>query len=159
MHNVPMNKRPLIASLAVLSAAVCLGQTSPGLVVAEHGKIDWKASGSLPPGAEYHLINEDPKTHAVQILARFKARYVLASHHHTHDETIVVVRGKLGIQTETAKTVLGPGSYAKIPAHAPHTLRAAGWGGCEILVIMTGPYDARFTQSARSEIMALKIIR
>ncbi|MBI4678234.1 MAG: cupin domain-containing protein [Elusimicrobia bacterium] len=146
-----MIRAHVIAVLAVLAAAVGWSQTAPGFVVADYKTFDWKTSGTLPPGAEYHLLYEEPKTHAVQLMARFKARYSLPLHHHSHDETIVVVRGRLGITANDKEDVLGPGSYARIPAKTRHALRAAGLGRTEFLVLMTGPYDVLGLESPKAK--------
>ena len=94
-----------------------------------------------PPGAEYHLIFEDKTTHAVQMLVRFPKDYVLASHSHTHDETIVVIKGKLAVEVEGKSAVLKPGSYVAIPAETVHALKSKG--ACEMLVSLNGPFDAK----------------
>lgn len=114
------------------------------------GEIDWKASGSLPPGAEYHLIREDASTHGVQILVRFPKGYSLPSHAHSTDETLLVLRGKLEIGSGSGTTALGPGGYAVFPAGEPHALAAKGWGGCELLVTMAGAFDLKPAAPAKS---------
>ncbi|MBI5208872.1 MAG: cupin domain-containing protein [Elusimicrobia bacterium] len=144
-----MSKLHAVSTFAFLCCAICSAQTSPGLVVGNHSSLEWKAPGSLPPGAEYHLIFEDPKSHAVQFLARFKSRYDFATHHHSYDETIVVVKGKLIFESAAGKTALGPGSYVRIPAKEPHALRTGKFGGCEIMVSMKGPFDALGMTPAR----------
>lgn len=150
MHNLPMSRPLALAALFVLaSAGWC--QTATGIVLRDHAAFEWKTSGTLPPGAEYQLLYEEPKTHAVQLMARFKAGYKLPTHRHTNDESIVVVKGKLAIELDGKEEVLGPGSYAHIPARTPHTLRSAGLGRCEFLVIMTGPFDVLGLDDARPE--------
>ena len=72
------------------------------------GEIDWKASGNLPPGAEYHLIYEDAKTHAVQTLVRMPNGYALPAHSHSYDETMLVIKGKLILDFGDRRRTLGP---------------------------------------------------
>ena len=130
-----MNILPLLALSSALAG-------SPRLV--EPGSIEWKASGSLPAGAailEYHVVHEDPVSHAFQVLVRFSKGYALAAHEHPHDETIVVLKGKLRVRLGAEEKVLGPGSYAAIPAGTEHALATAGWGGCELLISFAGPVD------------------
>ncbi len=135
--------RPLLA-VAALAGLAALAAASDAPVPWRHsGEIDWKVSGSLPPGAEYHLIYEQPQTHAVQLLVRFPKDYALPAHAHSHDETIFVVRGKLEVASGGAKTSLEPGAYAVFPAGTMHALKAKGWGGCEMLVAVDGPYDVK----------------
>lgn len=105
--------------------------------------IDWKVSGSLPPGAEYHLIYENPETHGIQLLVRLPKGYALPPHTHSHDETIYVLSGRLELESQGRKASLGPGDYAVFPAGTPHAFKAAGWKGCEMLVLVSGPYDVK----------------
>ena len=118
-----------------------LGIGHSGLVVKKAEDIRWSASRSLPPGAEFTIIREDPITKGVEILARFPRGFKLPLHNHSHDETIVVVRGKLVIGILDQETVLGPGSYAFLPAHTPHTLRTKGWRSVVLKISMAGPYS------------------
>jgi quercetin dioxygenase-like cupin family protein len=125
------------------SALLLLAQSALGQAVIGHDSdLKWSASGSLPPGAEYHLLHEDAKTHAVQSFAKFPGKYFLPQHAHTHNETIVVIKGKLEITVDGKTETLAPGSYVTIPAATPHTLKA-GWRGCEILVVLDGPFDLK----------------
>jgi len=104
-------------------------------------EIDWKVSGSLPPGAEYHLVYEDPTSHGVQTLVRFQSGYSLPPHSHSHDETLFIVKGKLVITIGGQDQTLGPGSYAVIPAGVMHALKAKG--SLTMLMSVNGPYDIK----------------
>lgn len=136
--------RQVLPAVAVVFLAI-LGraQGAPVPLVKPSAKIDWKASGSLPPGAEYHLIYEDPKTHAVQTLVRFPKGYGLPAHTHSADETIVVVKGKLVIEVAGQSEILTVGGYAVIPAGTSFTLKAAGFGGADFLAAFNGPFDMK----------------
>ncbi len=114
---------------------------SPSTVVKHADEIDYKVSGSLPPGAEYHLIYEDPTTHGVQALVRFPPEYTLPAHSLTHDETILVVKGKLILDLGNKPTTLTPGSYAALPAGTSHSLKAKGV--CTFLMTVNGPFDIK----------------
>jgi quercetin dioxygenase-like cupin family protein len=129
----------LLALFSLLAAAY--SQAPGSSVVYRHAnEIEWKVSGSLPPGAEYHLIYEDKATHALQTLVRFPPGYSLPPHSHTHDETLLIVKGKLVIDFggQSSQT-LASGSYAVIPAGVLHSLKAKG----ELVMMMAvnGPYD------------------
>ena len=130
----------LLAALGVFQAA--WGQ-EPRAEVKDPSELDWQASGNLPPGAEIHLIYEDKATHAVELLARFEKGYALPAHSHTADETILVLKGKLSVGLAGKTRTLRPGSYAVIPGGTEHSLKVSGWGGCEMLVILNGPYDVK----------------
>ncbi|MBI5622673.1 MAG: cupin domain-containing protein [Elusimicrobia bacterium] len=146
-----MSKTFVISLLAVLASAVGWSAAVPSPIVQDRGECEWKTSGSMPPGTEYCLLYEDPKTHAVELLARFKARLRVPSHHHTNGETLVIVRGKLGIDFGSGERVLGPGSFVRVPAGMPHSTRAAGMGALEMLVVMTGSYDVLGLEHKKAE--------
>lgn len=118
--------------------------TSAQPVVRHYKDVEWKVSGSLPAGEsshDYHLLYEDKATKAVQTYVRFDKGFVLPTHSHTHDEILVVLKGKLALEIDGKETVLKAGSYAVIPGGAPHAMRNKGWGKVEMLVSWSGPVD------------------
>jgi len=135
--------KSLLALLAVLLSLPVLAADAPAPVVKSPADIDFHASGSLPPGAEYHLIYEEPKTHAVELVVRMPRGYSLPAHRHTYDETMYVIKGKLilgfGAKTET----VGPGGYAVIPAGTVFTMKVEGFGGAQFIAAFNGPFDAK----------------
>lgn len=136
-------KRALPLAVVAVLASWALAQTAAAPVVRPASAIDWKASGSLPPGAEYHLVYEDPKTHAVQTLVRFPKGYGLPPHSHTADETILVMKGKLVLELAGKKETLTAGAYAVIPGGTVFSLKAAGFGGADFLAAFNGPFDMK----------------
>lgn len=132
---------PVVAVVFLAILGWAQGAAIP--VVKSAAQIDWKASGSLPPGAEYHLLYEDPKTHAVQTLVRFPKGYGLPMHSHTADETILVLKGKLVIEFADRKETVAAGGYAVLPAGTTFALRAAGFGGADFLAAFNGPFDMK----------------
>jgi quercetin dioxygenase-like cupin family protein len=122
---------------------------APAPVVMSAGEVDWHASGSLPPGAEYHLMYEDPKTHGVQTIVRMPKGYYLPPHTHSADETILVLKGKVilgfGAKTETVSS----GGYAVIPAGTVFTMKIEGFGGAQFLAAFSGPFDAKLVEPAK----------
>lgn len=140
----------LTAALALAAsgaAALKIGMKAGAAVrLAEPSELEWKPSTQLPPGAEYHLIREDPETHGIQVLARFPAKYAVPEHAHPCDETIVVLKGKLWIRAGDLERVLAPGSYAVLPAGVPHELRAKTIMRDVVFIAATsGPYDLKYT--------------
>jgi quercetin dioxygenase-like cupin family protein len=134
-----------VTALAVASSA----QEAAAPVLKNAAQIDWKASGSLPPGTEYHLIYEDKATHAVQILVRMPKGYSLPKHAHTHDETILVLKGKLVLNIGDKTETISPSGYAVIPAGTMFSLKVAGFGGVEFLAAFNGPYDLKGSDAAK----------
>ena len=136
-------RRVKLAAAVLFLAILGRAQSAAVAVVKPAAKIDWKASGSLPAGAEYHLIYEDPKTHAVQTLVRLPKGYALPAHSHSADETILVLKGKLVLELAGKTETLAAGGYAVMPAGTVFALKAAGFGGADFLAAFNGPFDMK----------------
>ena len=138
---------PTTLTLALAAAAVAADAPNPapaaGPVLKSAGDIDFHASGSLPPGAEYHLMFEDKATGGVQTIVRMPRGYSLPPHSHTADETIYVVKGKLSLGFSGKTTTLSAGGYAVIPAGVEFTMTAEGFGGAQFLALFDKPYDVK----------------
>jgi quercetin dioxygenase-like cupin family protein len=141
-------KRALPLAVIAVLASWALAQNAAAPVVKTASQIDWKASGSLPPGAEYHLLYEDPATHGVHTLVRFPKGYGLPPHSHTADETIVVLKGKLVIEIAGKSETLAAGGYAVLPGGTVFSLKTAGFGGADFLAAFNGPVDMKDPASA-----------
>lgn len=139
-----MNRTLLpLALLALASAALPVrAAEAPAPVVKSAGDVDFHASGSLPPGAEYHVIYENPQTHAVQLIVRMPNGYSLPAHRHTYTETMYVVKGKLFLGLGGETRTVGAGGYAVIPAGTVLTLKVGGFGGTQFLAAFDGPFDS-----------------
>jgi quercetin dioxygenase-like cupin family protein len=131
--------------MSILLAVSLLGLARAAEPAVRHqNEMEWKVSGTLPQGLathDYHLVYEDPGTHGIVTLVRFSKGYSLPAHGHSHDEVILVLKGKLEIALPGKTSSIGPGEYATIPAGTPHALKVLGWSGCELLVHVTGPID------------------
>ena len=137
-----------LAAAALLALPLLAQSVAPVVArVVPDADITYMVSGSLPPGAEFHLVYEDPQTHAVQLLVRFPSGYELPGHSHSHDETIVVRKGKLQVTLDGKDVVLGPGGYAVFPAGTTHALKSKG--KCELFVAVNGPYDVKGLPSVK----------
>lgn len=134
---------PLTLTLAAAGLALAADAPAPGPVIMAAGDVDFHASGSLPPGAEYHLLYEDKVTHGVQLVVRMPKGYSLPLHSHSFDETIYLVKGKLDLGFSGKVTTLAAGGYAVIPAHTDFTMKALGFGGAEFLASFNGPFDVK----------------
>ena len=128
-----------VAVLAVFSAAA---DTPAGPDVRPATEQRFTASGSLPPGAEFHLMWEDPITHGIQALVRVPKNYFIPAHSHTRHETFYVVKGRLKLDFGTKTASLKPGDYVLIPAKTAFSLATEGWGGAEFIIAFDGPYDS-----------------
>lgn len=141
------NYLPAIAATAALFSLALAGDAPPpGAVVKDAGELDFKASGSVPPGAEYHLIHEDKATSAIQSLVRFPAGYFLPPHAHTHEEVLFVVKGGMTLGLGDRSFSVGKGGYAVIPAGLTHTIKTKGWVKTELMVSVSGPFDLKLVK-------------
>lgn len=134
---------PMTLTLALAALASAADAPEPGPVLKSAGDIDFHASGSLPPGAEYHLIYEDKTTRGVQTIVRMPRGYSLPAHSHTASETIYVVKGKLALGFSGKVTTLSAGGYAVIPAGVEFTMAAEGFGGAQFLALFDKPFDVK----------------
>lgn len=135
-----------IACLAVLSAAALWAgaQTSPApAVFGSPRESDWRPPTHLPPGAEYHLVREDPVTHGIQALVRFPAGFAVPAHAHSCAETLVVLKGRLEVSAGGSVRTLKPGDYAVLPAGTPHGIKTKGWGRAVFTATTDGAYDLK----------------
>lgn len=132
----------LLLSLAFLLPAA--RADGPAAVLKPMAEAEFKPSGALPVGVEYHLIREDAKTGAVQALVRFPKNYALAAHSHDYEETLVLVKGKARIKLAGGtEKVLEPGDYAYLPAGAAHEVMTEGRKEAVMLLTTTGPFGVK----------------
>jgi quercetin dioxygenase-like cupin family protein len=138
-------RRACAAAAVLLAAGLVMAQdaAAPGPVVRPESAQRFAASGSLPPGAEYHLIREVPGSKGVQALVRVPNGYFIPAHSHSAAETLLVLRGKLRLDFGASASALKAGEYALIPAGTAFSLKSEGWGGAEFLIVFDGPYDAK----------------
>ncbi|MFI5348979.1 MAG: cupin domain-containing protein [Elusimicrobiota bacterium] len=144
-----MNRTLLL--LIALALAPFNGRAAdvPAPAVKASGDIDFHASGSLPPGAEYHLIYEEPKTHAVELIVRMPKGYSLPAHRHTYDETMYVIKGKLVLGFGSETQTVSAGGYAVIPAGTVFTMKVEGFSGAQFIAAFNGPFDAKPAEAAK----------
>lgn len=86
---------------------------------------------------ELRLLHQDPDSGAEHYLVRYPAGLKARPHRHGVAHTIVVLKGRLAVNSE----VVGPGAYCHFPAgesmfHAP-----ADGGSCLFVTIFHGPFD------------------
>jgi len=141
--------KPILPALALLLVpAFGRSADAPAPVVRAAEDIDFHASGSLPPGTEYHVIYEDPKTHAVELLVRMPKGYALPAHRHSFDESIYVLKGKIFLTFGTQTRTVAAGGTAVIPAGTTFAMTAQGFGGVEMIASFNGPYDMKPAEPA-----------
>lgn len=129
--------------LAALAAAQDSLPTGRVTSLKRSWDFDWKASTTLPPGTEYHLIREDPVTRGVQAVVRFPAGYKLPPHSHDADETLVILKGKLLVKAGADELLLSSRDYAVLPAGVEHEMTVKSFGECWALLTTSGPYTVK----------------
>ena len=140
-----------LAAFLLLAGTLWAAEQAPSAV--RFGKpveADWRPSTNLPPGAEYHLVREDPVSHGIQALVRFPSGYSVPPHAHSCSETLVVLSGKLLVAAAGKETVLTSGDYAFFPPGAEHSLKVGGWGRAVFTATTDGAYDLKPTAPAAS---------
>ena len=133
----------VLAGLAIAAFAQTTVPSGRDVELRGASELDWKPSTNLPPGAEYHLVREDPTTRGIQVIVKFPAKYSVPPHSHGADETLVVLRGKLRVHAGTSDRVLGPSDYAVLPAGVEHELAVKGFGSCWVLATTNAPYNLK----------------
>lgn len=112
-------------------------------VVKAPAAFDWRASASLPPGADYQIVSVDAKTNAITTIVRLPRGYEIPLHSHGSDEVIVVLKGRVELEFSGSKDVVVPGGYAVIPAGIQFVLRTPGIGGAQFVAAFNGPFDVK----------------
>lgn len=137
-------RRAALACAFVFAALWAAAQAPAGRVVfGSPAEGDWRPPTHLPPGAEYHLVREDPATSGIHALVRFPSGYAVGDHTHSCAETFVVLRGRLEVTVGGAARTLAAGDYAVLPAGTVHSLKAKGWGKTVFVTTTDGPYDLK----------------
>jgi len=125
---------------AVLLAAAVAWAAAP-VEPRRFDALDWKPVVSLPPGAEYALLHEDPATHGVEALVRFPRSYEVPAHAHSHAERLLMVAGRLVVTSEGGESPLRPGDLLDLEAGTPHGFRTGFLRGAVFHVKTDKPFD------------------
>ncbi|RMD87100.1 MAG: cupin domain-containing protein [Alphaproteobacteria bacterium] len=112
----------------LLAASLLAGGTDAGdengFVRLRPQDLHWQES--IRPGLSFALIEGDPRKAGFYIIrARFAPGHFTRPHIHPHDRFVTVIEGiwwtGTGTRFDPDRTIpLGPGSYMKHPAGAPH---------------------------------------
>jgi quercetin dioxygenase-like cupin family protein len=139
-----MNVRLFTRSGLLLIGVVALLQVSSAQtksVIWPAATIKWVDNPTIA-GAKQAVLWGDPAKGAYGALKQVPAGTVLASHTHTNDSRVVVVRGTISLEIDGKTTSLGPGSFALLPGGAPHAATCGATGVCEYFEEMSGAFDS-----------------
>lgn len=142
-----------VALLLLAIGSLSVAQERSHVMVLPEG-IKWgPASPKLPPGAQFAILLGDPSRAGVPYVFRVKLPdgYSVAPHWHPMDENVTVIAGVFmlgfGNRLDKAATrALGAGSYAMLPAKAPHYNVIKGETILQFHGI--GPYDIQYVNPA-----------
>ena len=92
-------------------------------------------------GAEWKVLQNDPRTGGVQALVKFPAGSIEPPHHHTHRHWIYVLDGTKKVENLTRGTeyLLSTGKYLYTPS--PDVHRVTYLTRCTFLFVSDGPFD------------------
>lgn len=118
-----MMKKKLVFSLIALAFVVANASENDDFVRLTPDDLVWQ---QLEPGLDIAVLEGDPGGEGYYILrARFAPGVFSAPHYHPNTRYVTVIKGTwwtgIGtVQDKESSIPLGPGSYMKHPAMAPH---------------------------------------
>ena len=138
-----MHSAPRFVLLSLIFMAVCFAQ-SPGtkeIMVANPGEMKWQHDADDPPGSESIVLRGDPSSDGFELFARYPAGHVFPPHWHSANERIVLIAGKMSIQTGSATKFLEPGGFAYLPAKEVQKMACVSNTQCQFYVYWDGKLD------------------
>jgi quercetin dioxygenase-like cupin family protein len=132
-----MKKALALATLSLTLAA----QTGGNLVMAAPESAEWQHERFDPPGAESVLLRDDPATGGTEMLVRYPGGHKFEPHWHTANERMVVIEGTMRVEVDGVEKVLGPGSYAYLPARKTQNEQCVSETRCGFYVFWDGKLD------------------
>jgi quercetin dioxygenase-like cupin family protein len=149
----------LLAPIALLWQAVpAVAQTAATpaahTIVAPAAEMEWKdGPGSLPPGAQFVLLQGNPaEAGPLTLRLRFPANYQIPPHIHPAIEHVTVLSGTFHVgmgerMDRTRTTALSAGSFAVVPVGHAHY----AFTGSEPVTLQlhsTGPWGVTYVNPA-----------
>jgi len=125
----------LITGLIYLSALYASPETNSSksnAVFVTQGDLKWKPLPKMPEGAQIAMIRGDlSKPERYTFLLKLPDGYLIPPHWHSNDEETTVISGTLNVGMgdkvdKVNEKVMTPGSFALIPGHDHHYVRATG---------------------------------
>ncbi len=109
-----------------------------------HLKADELSYTPIITGASRAVLRGDPDRGAFACFTRFEPGFRVPRHIHSHDGTLVVIRGAYIYQPDGGREVrVGPGEYILIPAGVPHATRGDPIEGALFYQEGSGAFDLK----------------
>lgn len=109
-----------------------------------HLRADQLIYRPIVPGASRAVLRGDPDRGEFACFTRFEPGFRVPRHIHSHDGTLVVIRGAYIYQPDDGREVrVGPGEYIVIPAGVPHATRGDPAEGALFYQEGTGAFDLK----------------
>ena len=127
--------------LMSLVAGVCLlcSQSGPSAaIVANLADAHWTHEAG---GSESVILREDPRTGAMELLARYPAGHVFPPHWHGVNERIILLEGRLSPKQDGRERFLDPGGFAYLPAREVQRLSCVSQTRCTFYAYWDGKLD------------------
>lgn len=144
-------RRGLLYLLAVLLPAFTVGPPESGsqFKLVNPATLRFAAAPNLPECAKFSLLRGDPAKGASVTLARWSAGCTVPKHWHTANLELIMVSGRMRLETEGNK-VLQPGGYVFLPSHHHHQFPCAT--ACMFYLISDGAFDIHYVDREGKEI-------
>lgn len=117
------------------------GNAPTGMLVVNSADAVWQHDASDPAGSESVTLREDSATGAMELFARYPADHVFPPHWHSANERIVLLEGRMSIQTENGTKWLDSGGFAYLPAKETQRMACVSKTRCSFYVYWDSKLD------------------
>ena len=149
--------RGLVCLLAVLLLPSSEAQQGDNQFrVVNPAALRFEAGPDLPACAKVAVVRRNPMNGANVAVANWPAGCRVPKHWHTPNLELIMVSGKMRLETESNK-VLQAGGYVFLPSRHHHEFPCAT--ACVFYLISDGPFDIHYVDSDGKEIPAEQALR
>jgi len=138
-----MRSAPRFIFLSLLLLTICFAQSisTKEIIVANPGEMKWRHDAGDPPGSESIVLRGHPSSDGFELFARYPAGHVFPPHWHSANERIILISGKMSIQTGLTTKFLEAGGFAYLPAKEVQKMACISSTQCEFYVYWDGKLD------------------
>ncbi|CAN5450699.1 cupin domain-containing protein [soil metagenome] len=117
----------MVLALGLFGVLSAQAQDEPGHILVLPDALEWQSGpGSLPPGAEFILLEGNPSEEGpLTLRLRFPAGYEIPPHYHPALEHVTVLQGVFNFgmgeaRDRTQTTAVPVGGFVVVPIEHPH---------------------------------------